>query len=94
MIGQQIGLQHLIPLAIDELSRNPLVAGDLYPGDLLASVLRAEPAFWRANPKLVAELDLALDRVPDEQGSGGQTEGELRDLVAAFRDYARTVRGD
>lgn len=35
MIGQQIGLPYLIPLAIEELSKNLLVEGDFYEGDLL-----------------------------------------------------------
>ena len=50
MIGQNIGLPHLIPLALDRLERNPFVEGDFYPGDLLGVVLRAERAFWLASP--------------------------------------------
>lgn len=36
MIGQNIGLDYLIPLALEHLQQNPLVAGDFFPGDLLA----------------------------------------------------------
>ena len=46
MIGQSIGLRLLIPIALDALEREPLAEGDFYPGDLLNSVLRVEPAFW------------------------------------------------
>jgi contact-dependent growth inhibition (CDI) system CdiI-like immunity protein len=45
MIGQQIGLQWLIPLALDVLEREPLTEGDFYPGDLLASILRINSAW-------------------------------------------------
>src|SRR5882757_1092873 len=46
MIGQQIGLPYLIPLALEMLRGNPFTAGDLYEGDLLAAVLRADSRFW------------------------------------------------
>jgi CDI immunity proteins len=39
MIGQNFSLNYLIPLAIEQLRRDPLVAGDYYPGDLLGAVL-------------------------------------------------------
>jgi hypothetical protein len=93
MIGQQIGLPHLIPLAVDELYKNPLAEGDFYPGDLLCYVLRIDPAVWQNNSNLAAKLDLALDRLPEDLGLDDQTDRELRDLIARFRAYARTLRG-
>ncbi len=56
MIGQDIGLEHLVPLAIAKLSHNPLAEGDMYPGDLLANVLSANSEFWRAHPELHKQL--------------------------------------
>jgi CDI immunity proteins len=41
MIGQKIGLPHLMPRAIEALKRDPLAEGDYYPGDLLNSVIGA-----------------------------------------------------
>ncbi|PYJ04370.1 MAG: hypothetical protein DME25_10080 [Verrucomicrobia bacterium] len=55
MIGQQIGLPHLIPLALELLRGDPFTAGDFYAGDLLATVLRADSRFWVASPALRAE---------------------------------------
>src|SRR6266436_2786608 len=52
MIGQQIGLPHLIPLALELLRKDSFTAGDLYGGDLLAAVLRADSHFWVASPAL------------------------------------------
>jgi hypothetical protein len=49
MIGQQIGLPHLIPLAIEVLTVDLFVQGDYYPGDLLQFVLQVNPDFWRQN---------------------------------------------
>src|SRR5438105_10383759 len=55
MIGQNIGLAYLIPLALDELQKRPLAEGDYYPGDLLSMVLRADPSFWHEHPDCRAE---------------------------------------
>jgi hypothetical protein len=38
LIGQEIGLDHLMPLALRTLETDPLAEGDFYPGDLLAAV--------------------------------------------------------
>ncbi len=41
MIGQQIGLDHLMPRAIDVLERQPLAEGNFFRGDLLVNVVKA-----------------------------------------------------
>jgi hypothetical protein len=48
MIGQNIGLKYLIPLAIETLQKNILADGDLYEGDLLKAVLTSEKDYWRS----------------------------------------------
>lgn len=63
MIGQQAGLPFLVPLAIERLGVNPFARGDDHPGDLLLSVLRVRPVFWREHPQLLwqfQEILLAL----------------------------------
>ena len=62
MIGQNFSLAYLIPLALERLRQNPLVAGELYEGDLLASVLRVQSRFWQQRPDLrqVVEEIVAL----------------------------------
>ncbi len=45
-IGQKMGLRFLVPLAMDRLRQNPLSEGNLYPGDLLRSVLRVPLETW------------------------------------------------
>jgi hypothetical protein len=47
MIGQDIGLKYLIPLAMQELEKNILAEGDFYKGDLLNAVLNSEVEFWK-----------------------------------------------
>ena len=47
MIGQNIGLNFLIPIAIEKLNQNILAEGDFYEGDLLKSVLTSETDYWK-----------------------------------------------
>ena len=52
MIGQSIGLEFLLPLALEVLQENPFAEGDYYPGDLLSMVLKVEPSFWQTHQDL------------------------------------------
>ena len=71
MIGQNISLPHLIPLALAVLKQNILAQGDFYPGDLLVNVLRSDPQFWKQHPKHWAVLrDLFLEKAA-ALGTGG-----------------------
>ncbi len=62
MIGQQIGLPYLLPLAFELLQVDPFTAGDCYEGDLLAMVLRIDAAFWREHPELYREAAAIAER--------------------------------
>jgi hypothetical protein len=52
MIGQDIGLKYLVPIALKTLNDNILAEGDYYPGDLLKSVLTSDKEFWKIESKL------------------------------------------
>lgn len=47
MIGQNIGLKYLIPLAFETLNENILAEGHLYEGDLLKMVLTSDSDYWK-----------------------------------------------
>ena len=51
MIGQQIGEEYLVPLALEQLAANPWISGDLYDGDLLVSVLGLPHSYWQQHPQ-------------------------------------------
>jgi hypothetical protein len=55
LLGQKIGAEWLIPLALDRLDDDP-VAGDWYPGDLLRAVLYAGTDYWPTHPDEVMRL--------------------------------------
>ncbi|NDU99271.1 contact-dependent growth inhibition system immunity protein [Spirosoma terrae] len=57
LISQQIGLVYLVPLALDVLWENILAEGDLYEGDLLASVAGLPLTFWQEHPELAQRFE-------------------------------------
>lgn len=59
LIGQSIGLQYLVPLALEFLEEDPLVEGDYFPGDLLKNVLAVKEGYWQEH----REQKLILDRI-------------------------------
>jgi hypothetical protein len=62
MIGQNIGLQYLVPLALEHLRRDSLAQGDYYPGDLLKMVLDADAEFWQNHPEWHKEVEEIAQR--------------------------------
>ncbi len=49
LIGQNIGLEVLVPFALDILEENIFSEGNLYPGDLLNAVVSIYNQYWLAN---------------------------------------------
>src|SRR5262245_59546893 len=47
MLGQQIGVSILLPMAVAALAADPLAEGDYYPGDLLYAVVRLPEQEWQ-----------------------------------------------
>jgi hypothetical protein len=73
MLAQGVGVPVLLPLAVDVLVADPRAGGDLYPGDLLETVLRLPAAEWRAIPAQRARLAAALNGAA---GSGPSVDPE------------------
>ena len=63
MLGQEMNVRILLPLAVDVLALDPLAEGDLYPGDLLWSVLRLPRSAWDGRPDLRDRLGVVLEAV-------------------------------
>lgn len=63
LIGQQIGMDIVVPRAIELLEDKPLLAGDDFPGDLLGSVLRIDQEFWLRHPRWHARVAVIADKV-------------------------------
>jgi hypothetical protein len=57
MIGQNLSLPYLIPLALEKLEEDILAEGDYYPGDLLSVVMKSDSEFWKEHPAYKKQLD-------------------------------------
>jgi len=60
MIGQQMGLTYLIPLALEILKGDPFAEGDFYEGDLLQNVLNINVVYWNSNKEHKIQLNNIL----------------------------------
>ncbi|MDR7219973.1 contact-dependent growth inhibition system immunity protein [Aminobacter aminovorans] len=85
LIGQEIGLEYLVPKALAILTEDPMIGVTHYPGDLLSACLRVNKDFWALEPRLrhqllaqVENLDLSGD---DEDVAAEELQEEMR----AFR---------
>ncbi|MEY8042169.1 contact-dependent growth inhibition system immunity protein [Saccharopolyspora cebuensis] len=50
LVGQNVGLDTLMPRVLERLEHDPLLEADFYPGDLLTAVLAAPSSYWTAHP--------------------------------------------
>ncbi len=56
LLTQRVGVDLIIPRALELLEQNPLLAGDFYPGDVLCAALRVDKNFWLAHDDATARL--------------------------------------
>lgn len=77
MIGQSIGLEFLIPLAVKLLQENPFVEGDYDPGDLLSVVMLVDPGFWQTHQDFYWSVSEIVAGLPSL----------MSDLVEAIRRF-------
>ena len=61
MIGQQMSLLLLIPMALDVLAKDLFAAGDFFEGDLLKNVLLVDTGFWNEHKKHWQRLYKLID---------------------------------
>ena len=85
MIGQQVALNHLVWRALDRLRPDSLIEDDDYPLDLLASVLRVDPAYLKRSP----DPDIEIHKVAMGAREQFKLAPELRELIETFdRDHS------
>jgi hypothetical protein len=65
LIRQDVGLAHILPVALEVLRDDPMAQGDMYEGDLLAAVLTRSPEVWSESPELGRELRLIVSELSD-----------------------------
>ena len=65
LIGQDVGLAYLLPLAMEVLRVNPVAEGDMYEGDLLDAVLTRRAEAWSDFPELRREVREIVSELAD-----------------------------
>lgn len=89
MIGQNIGLKYLIPLALEKLQQNILADGDCYEGDLLNAVLRSDKEYWLVETdnrnKMLELFNVNLDLIKNYFG----THVSGRELFRNFEKFEK-----
>lgn len=63
LIGQNMGLAYLVPIALSILEQNPWAEGDYYPGDLLKSVVSVEKKYWSEHQDEMMQLSTVIDEI-------------------------------
>lgn len=84
MIGQDIGLEYLVPIAIEVLKKEPFIEADFYEGDLFLNVLKIDETFWEEEPELKESvLKIFKDNLDDFKQLDLDTQ---EDLYAAYEN--------
>ncbi len=84
LIGQNIGLHFLLPLALEILESDPLAEGDFYCGDLLKSCLTIDSAFWGTAPEMYVRLKAIAVKAAQLPPLKYAVEREVQKLASAF----------
>ena len=86
MIGQDVALATLVPIAIERLKEDIFSEGNYYPGDLLKNVLTAKKDFWDANPELKQALVVLFEKNIDNTNEDVTDRDRLR-FRETFEDF-------
>lgn len=65
LVRQNIGVEYILPLAIELLRKDPLILGRDVCGDLLSSVLRINNKYYNENHLFKQQVKKILEQVPN-----------------------------
>ena len=89
LIGQGLGVRHLMPKALSTLQANPLAEGDVWEGDLLTTVIGAvykvDDDFLKENSETVSTLAEICRRTLHQRESGN--DGEVDEHVRRCAEH-------
>lgn len=89
MISQNIGIEYLVPLAMERLRVDPLADRDFYPGCLLGAVLEVSYSFWKKYPDLRAEVETMYNKLfVEESNEEDLTKYVVRELKRSYLTFA------
>ncbi|MBE8523770.1 hypothetical protein ILP97_40850 [Amycolatopsis sp. H6(2020)] len=77
LLGQHVGVEVLVPVALTHLEHDPMTEGDFYPGDLLVAVLAVPATYWPGHPGDLDRARRVLEAVAEDT--------DVRRQIDAFR---------
>lgn len=83
VIGREVGLAYLVPVAMLNLISQPFVNN----GELLISMLEVRAEFWAENPMYVSSMKRLCKLVKaqvNEVGVSAEVKGRILELVSAY----------
>lgn len=93
MISQDIGIEYLIPMAIERLRVDPLADREEYPGSLLGALFEASSKYWDRNPNSRKETERIYDKILlNEKNDEDLTKDVLRELKRAYLTFSEFGR--
>lgn len=87
IIGQGVGLNYTVPMAIAVLKENLFAEGDYYEGDLLKNVLNVSSKYWANHPeqkKEVEQLFIANQQEFEELDTTEDIKNKIREAFEEF----------
>lgn len=87
MIGQNQGLNYLVPIALKVLKSDPFSEGDFYEGDLLTSVLSCTCQFWQSNPEQIEMMNAVIQLAVVKMDDIEITDSIKRSILKLIEEY-------
>jgi hypothetical protein len=91
MINSNIGIRYLVPLALELLSKQPLLEANFFPGDLLDSVIGIKTEYWLQHSlykdKIIEISRSALTQLDSIQSHPTLTEMLQKSLISFLSKF-------
>jgi hypothetical protein len=86
LLSQNVGLDHLVPLAIKILENNVYEEALYYPGDLLLTLLKVDESFLTKNAFQKQELVRLINKTIQDVSNSDVLDEEIKDeILKRFR---------
>jgi hypothetical protein len=93
LLGQDVGVRCILPRVVEVLEADLMVAGDLFPGDILLAALRARDEHWATRPTLRATMEELLRSAVPPVAERAPPGAIRRDLATAVRRFLGETGG-
>ncbi|MFF0457571.1 contact-dependent growth inhibition system immunity protein [Nocardia africana] len=93
LLGQRVGVDVLLPRVLVQLNWDPLIAGDLFPGDVLVAALRVGRKHWERDPVALVRIRHLIDTVRD-MGDLNQHGAPHEEIWSAVTDFLADLPGE